>query len=327
MTAQPNASGIAEELKKPMAREILDWGTFDTQVMRSPNTKPRHHSHMFITISPKFATPPAIILGLTSLEAARSANVRIATTVQDVHKYIFSAHIRSWLNTKLYRAGCTWLAMPSGHPHFQAGSFGTSEDPAWAPRKHVTHREVVFLHPYEAPPKVIIWLNELDFSVNHNERIMVFATDMTSGGFTAHINSWGGTKLYGAKISWFAYPAGYPGICGGTVLPEKGACGVVEFEKKFTKPPTAVLVGLNKLESDKKSRCSFNIITEGVSEIGMGIRVDGFGDTVLHSAGVSYLVIQDVKVCGVGGRIGGWIGHLRHELELVALATWESHLT
>jgi len=292
MLAEPKTSEIAEELKRPMAQEILDWGTFDTEVMRSPNTGPRHHNHMFIKISPKFSTPPEIILGLTSLEADRSGNVRIVATVQDVHKYIFGAHIRSRDNTTLYRAGCTWLAVPSEHPHFQVGSFRTSEDPAWDSKKHVTHREVVFLHPYEAPPKVIIWLNELDFANDRNERIMAFATDVTNGGFTAHINSWGDTTLYGAKISWFAYPAGYPGICGGTVLPEEGTCGVVEFEKKFTKPPTAVLVGLNKLESDKKSRCSFNIITEAVSEIGMGIRVEGFGDTVLHSAGVSYLAIE-----------------------------------
>ena len=61
--------------------------------------------------------------------------------------------------------------------------------------------------------------------------------------------------------------------------------------EEIRKAPTAVLVGLNKLESDKRGRCSFNIITEAVSEIGMGIRVEGFGDTVLHSAGISYLAI------------------------------------
>jgi len=280
----------AEELERP--QEMLDWGVFDTQLMRPPNTNYRLHDRMFIKISPKFATPPAIMSGLTSLEADRCAGVRVDAAVEDVHKHIFGAHIQTWANTKLYRASCTWLAMPSGHPHFQIGKFYTWEGPAWKPEKYVTHREIVFPHPYEAPPKVVLWFNRLDFCCLCNEHIMTFATDVTRAGFTAHINSWGDTKLHAAGISWFAYPDGYPGICSGTVLPDKGTSGVVEFEKEFTNPPTAVLVGLSKLESDKKARCSFNIITEAVSEVGMGIRVEGFGDTVLHSAGVSYIAIE-----------------------------------
>ncbi|KAF8453850.1 hypothetical protein BGX38DRAFT_1141376 [Terfezia claveryi] len=294
MTVLPGDITVAGGPERPVApaREMLDWGIFDIQLMRPPNTDSRHHDHMFIKISPKFATRPAIMLGLASLDADRGANVRVITSVENVHKHIFGAHIRSRDDTRLYRAGCTWLAMPDKHPHFQFGSFSTSDDPAWNAEKHVTHREIVFAHPYEAPPKVVLWFNTLDICCQRNEHIMTFATDVTRTGFTAHINSWGDTRLYGAGISWFAYPDGYPGICSGTVLPETGTYDVVEFEKKFENTPTAVLVGLNKLESDKRGRCSFNIITEAVSEFGMGIRVEGFGNTVLHSAGVAYIVIE-----------------------------------
>lgn len=286
---------MAEELEPPEApaREMLDWGVFDIRLMRPPHTDHRPHDHMFIKISPKFTKPPVIILGLTSLEVEPSVNtVRVDAFVENIHKHIFDAHIRSWCDTVLYQAGCTWLAMPSEHPHFQVGNFRTCDDPAWTLEKCVTHHEVVFPNPYKAPPKVVLWLNMLDISSLCNERIMTFATNVTRAGFTAHINSWGDTQLHGAGISWFAYPAGYPGICSGTVLPENGTSGVVEFEKKFKNSPTTVLVGLNKLDCDKKSRCSFNIITEAVSEVGLGIRVEGFSDTVLHSAGVTYIAIE-----------------------------------
>ena len=261
-------------------------------MMRHPDTNTRPHDHMFIKISPNFATPPAIMLGLSSLEVDRGGGARVNASVENIHKHIFGAHIRSWGGTVLYRAGCTWLAMPSGHSSFQFGSFCTWENPTWKPEEYVTHREVVFPHPYEAPPKVVLWLNRFDFCYKRNEHIMTFATDVTRTGFTAHINTWGDTMLYAAGISWFAYPDGYPGVCSGTVLPEKGTSGVVEFEKRFINTPATVLVGLSKLESDKKSRCSFNIIAEAVSEIGMGIRVECFGDTVLHSAGVAYIAIE-----------------------------------
>lgn len=276
------------------AREILDWGTFDTQLMRPPNTQcpntPCHpHNHMFMKFSTKFTTPPVMILGLTSLEADRGNNVRVSATVEDIHNHIFSAHIRTWDGTKLYRAGYTWLAMPGGHPQFQSGTVDIWDAGDWHADKLVMHHDVVFPHPYQAPPKVVMWLNLLDFGYVNNERVMTFATDVTRTGFTANINTWGDTKLYGAKISWFAYPARHPEICSGTL---QGTSGVVGFEKKFTRPPTTVLVGLNRLETDKSRRCSFNIVTEAVSEIGMGIRVEGFGDTVLCSAGVSYLAIE-----------------------------------
>ena len=71
-----------------------------------------------------------------------------------------------------------------------------------------------------------------------------------------------------------------------------GTSGVVRFDREFTKPPKTVLVGLNKLDSDRHGRCSFNIVTEAVSGVGMGIRVSGWGDTYLHSMGVSYIAME-----------------------------------
>ena len=152
-----------------LAQEMLDWGSFDIQMMRHLDTNARHDDYMFIKISRKFATPPAVMLGLSSLEVDRGGGARVNASVENIHKHIFGAHIRSWDNTFLYRAGCTWLAMPSEHPHFQLGSFCTWEDPTWKPEKYVTHREVVFSHPYEAPPKVVLWLNKLDFCSQRNE--------------------------------------------------------------------------------------------------------------------------------------------------------------
>jgi len=286
------AMGETLAVETPAPSRVLEGGTFHTQLVRHPNVQYRLHDHMFIKYATEFSDPPAIVLAINSLEVDRCANVRVRATAEDIHEHIFGAHIRSWGDTRLYSAGCTWLAVPRGHPDFQTGTFSTGEDHVWSKPQHLTHRKVVFDHAYQAPPKVVVWLNKLDLSRDHNERVMAFATDITATGFTVHINSWGDTKLHGAAISWFAYPAGFPGICSGDMLPQKGTSGVVKFERKFAKPPTVVLVGLNKLESDRSGRCSFNISIDAVSEIGMGIRVEGWSDTVLHSAGVAYLAIE-----------------------------------
>jgi len=275
--------------KTPTTPGVLEGGTFHTQQVRHPSTHYRHHDHIFNKFSTKFSEPPAVIVGINSLEIDRGANVRVHATVEDVQDCVFGAHIRTWLNTRLYSAGCTWLAAPRGHQCFQVGTFDTTRSYSPTNPQQLTHHNIVFQHPYEAPPKVVVWLNKLDLSRDHNERVIAFATDITEAGFTVHINSWDTTVLYQAGISWFAYPSGYPGICSGNMV---GTSAVVSFERKFAKPPKSVLVGLNKLDSDRHGRCSFNIVTEAVSEVGMGIRVEGWGDTFLHSAGVSYIAIE-----------------------------------
>ena len=288
------ATPVGERVQTPdlLTGKVLQGGTFDTNHVGHIRNSYRHHNHMFIKYPAQYPNPPAILLGLNSLEIDRCANVRVRTSAEDIHEHIFGAHIRSWDNTRLYSAGCTWLAVPRGHPSFQFGTFHTEQDHiAWNVR-HLTSRKIVFGRPYETPPKIVVWLNALDLCRDHNERVMAFATDITTTGFTVHINSWDDTRLFGAGISWFAYPEGFPGICSGSLLPVGGTSGVVKFEKKFAKPPRLVLAGLNKLDSDRHGRCSFKIVTEGVSEMGMGIRVEGWGDTVLHSAGVGYLAIE-----------------------------------
>lgn len=276
----------------PAASEVLDWGVFDVADVRDSNTHLRNHDLKFFQLSPKFRTPPTVILGLNSLETHRPTNTRITTYVDNVHERVFCANITTRDDSKLYRASCNWLAMPSQHPHFQAGNFHTREDPEWQTVNHTTHHKINFPHSYETPPTVVVWLNDLDFSPPNHEHVMATATNITTREFTVHVNTWGESTLTGAQVSWFAYPTGYPGICSGNLLPDHGRFGVVDFETKFASPPRAVLVGLNKLQTDKSQRCSFNIITEAVTEVSMGIRVEGWGDSIVHSAGVGYIAIE-----------------------------------
>lgn len=120
---------------------------------------------------------------------------------------------------------------------------------------------------------------------------MAFATDITETGFTAHMNSWGDTIAHQALLSWFAYPVGTPGICSGEVDIHDNA-GVVTFDKKFNKPPRRVFVAINKLDTAKTGFCRFKVIHEAVSEMGMGVRIETWGNSELNTSGASYLAIE-----------------------------------
>ena len=51
-------------------------------------------------------------------------------------------------------------------------------------------------------------------------RVRASATDISSTGFTLHIDSLDETQLFGAGASWIAYPAGKVGVVSGTCRTE-----------------------------------------------------------------------------------------------------------
>lgn len=278
----------SKKANSPIVFDTTDSGHFHTDHVRHPSmTSYRLHDHIFVKFSTKFASAPNVITGLTENVTDRKWNVRIKAGADKVHKHAFHLNIWSYSTTRLYHASCLWFAVPANDPHFQAGGLELG-----GKNTMLKHCKVSFGHAYESPPKVVIWLNHIDFDNTRNERVTAFATDITTTGFTAHINSWGDSILHSTGISWFAYPFGTPGIRSGDVLVEKDLSDMVTFEKPFNKPPRRVLVALNKLETDVKGFCRFKVIHEAVSEEGMGVRFESWGDTIIHSAGAAYLAIE-----------------------------------
>lgn len=291
------------QLPKPEAKkldtiyDITDGGEVDSDMVRAGLREVQHRlgDHLFVKFKTRFTEPPSVMLGLSYLHTDRSRHVRIIGTAQTIFEDLFEVYSRAYADTILYAVGFTWFAFPK-YEHsnllLQMGSFCTTQDHPWNVKQNLTQTWVAFQSPYKLPPKVVIWLTQIDSDKSYNERVMAFATDITPEGFNLHINTWGDSFLYAAAISWFAYPVDTPGICSGVLQPTKETAGIVRFDKPFTRPPRRILVALNKLEADCAFDCRFKIFHEAVTGRGMAVRVETWGNSKIHAVGVSYIVME-----------------------------------
>ena len=225
--------------------QLTDGGKFDTDLVRGPETSSHQDDNIFIKFSTKFTHPPSVIVALSRLEIDRDngANMRIHAFVEDLYEDLFRLHSRTWYGTILYRAGYNWLSVSPDHPLFQAGSFYIDYKDRKDDQYKIVSTNITFKHPYKTPPKVVLWLNALDFCRSCSERVVANATNITKSGFTLQLIPSGDAKLWGAGAAWFAHPADTPGISSGFVSLNDTLTGVVRFDKKFHIPPRRVMVG------------------------------------------------------------------------------------
>lgn len=246
------------------------------------------------------SSPPKLAVGLNSLDVDRSDNIRVEAFADNTTTSAADIHINTWSKTTLYSAGCTWFPVgaAANDPDFQIGQFCTMEDHPWQSPQRKTSRWVTFNRPYASPPEIVVWLNKLDMVHGKNWRIRATATDVTAKGFTLHLDSWADTVLYVAAAAWIAYPSGKSGVVSGSYStsdirpwnkPQLANSGSVCFPDGAFRRAPAVLVALNSLDIDCGRSLRVRLRADSVSKDGLNWHIDSWADTILYSAGASYI--------------------------------------
>ena len=96
---------------------------------------------------------------------------------------------QGWADTKLYSAGASWLEVAQGDPNIQIGEWGTTDDHPWYQAQMLTSASRTFPRPFAAPPKVLLWLHEVDMAGDRNWRVISYPSDVTSTQFNIHIDT------------------------------------------------------------------------------------------------------------------------------------------
>ncbi|KAI1797245.1 hypothetical protein LXA43DRAFT_983441 [Ganoderma leucocontextum] len=243
---------------------------------------------------------PKLAVGLNWLDVSNGANIRVKAFADSITTSSTNIHINTWSDTTLYSAGCTWF--PSGaavnDPDFQVGQFCTMEDHPWQSPQPKTSRWIAFERAYASPPKVVIWLNELDMARGKNWRVVATATGVTATGFTLHLDSWSNTEIYSATAAWIAYPSDKAGVVSGSYntqdvrpwnKPQLANSGRVDFPcGAFQRAPT-VLLAFNSMDVDACHNLRLKLGADSVSKDGLNWHIDSWYDTILYSAGASYI--------------------------------------
>ena len=130
-----------------------------------------------------------------------------------------------------------------------------------------------FATPFNAPPKVITWLQSLDMDNSKNWRIKVYPDESDSTGFTIHADSWSDSILYSADVTWSTHPSDQPGITSGKLNtqdmrpwdnPQAENSGVFNFPTAFSKVPK-VMMAIDSLDYDQSKNLRLRLSTSLVT--------------------------------------------------------------
>jgi hypothetical protein len=274
--------------------------TFNTMQVRAWD-KPQLKNSIEVTDSVHFDACP---MGINWLDVDRSGNLRIQALIDNLKgdpnstSATATVHLNAWHDTVLYSAGCTWLDMWRQDRDFQCGEYSTG---GMSDNPNKPSIQVKFDKTYATTPKIVVWLKFLDVDKKANCRVKAHATDITKDGFKLNVETWGDTVLHKATASWIAHPSTRSNITSGNFntmdvrawdKPQHENEKSITFDKKFERPPR-VLIAFNWFDCSNQANFRMKTLTKDVTEKGMTAKIESWFDTVMYSAGVSYLAIQD----------------------------------
>jgi len=240
-------------------------------------------------------------IGLNWLDIDRKGNIHIKSYTDSVTPTSVKVHLDAWAETTLYSAGCTWMDISSNDRDFQWGQFSTSEDHPWTKPQAKTSRHISFAKPYAAVPKVVVWLCSISMQNTTTWRVKAYATDVSTTGFTIHIDSWADTVLFSGGATWIAHPASRSHIASGMYgtsdirpwnKPQQVNSSTITFDKTFEKIPR-VFAALSELSINHNANLRIKMAQTEITNKGMTWNLDSWADTTLYSACASYIAIQD----------------------------------
>ncbi|KAF8251470.1 hypothetical protein K440DRAFT_637435 [Wilcoxina mikolae CBS 423.85] len=254
-----------------------------------------------INFYPPYRVPPTITCGLTGLDIDRETFIRIKAYADNIRRDSFYIHLDAWSGTTVYEASCTWLETTNDEPDFQVGTYKFAWKPYMDTSKQRYSEFIKFDYAFDKCPNVVIWLNQLDLDTGHIIRIKTYASDITTTDFTIHIDTWDDSIIYGAGVSWIAYPCDHPGIFSGNVCttdyrdwhnPDSTNGGDVTFPKDFFHTVPKVLLAVNYLDFDHRYNLRFRAYADRVWQGGMKWHVNSWADTICYNVGAAFLAFS-----------------------------------
>lgn len=241
--------------------------------------------------------PPSCAIALTGMDLSNQKNIRVVAKQEHSSEFV-KVNLATWDNSVLYSASASWLELNDEHEGWQHGSYNIRD---YGKAKKENWRRVSFEKTFKAPPKVVVFLSEVDMDCWRNWRLRAFATDITENGFTIHIDTWADSILYGASATWVAYEADLPKIISGTAStmeirpwdsPQMYNRGFVEFpEGVFEKTPR-VFAGVSSFDISSRKNFRLRVGAETVNRLGMYWKADSWRDTIQYSSGLSYVAME-----------------------------------
>jgi hypothetical protein len=177
----------------------------------------------------------------------------------------------------------------------KVGSFSTSDVRSWDKPQATNTKRIGFSSAYASAPTIATGLSQLDVA---RLRISAEATAIDAAGFTAGLNSWADSTLYSATSTWLAIAAGDPAFQVGQFntaedhpwnQPKMQTSRRIKFTRAYPGSAPRVVVWLNALDISGPQNVRVNASVTDIDSAGFTVHIDAWGDTVLYSAGVTWI--------------------------------------
>jgi hypothetical protein len=281
-----------------------DQGSFSTNDIRPWNPPQLTNSQTIDFIQP-YVDAPTVAVTLSEFDIKINTGIRVSVYADEIHRFGMVAHCDSWASTGQYSARCTWVEFQNTDTDFQIGSFLSTDVRNWYEPTMEDTKAFTFSTPFQQPPTIVCFLKYIDIDLNTNTTMKVWATDITTTGFVAHIGCWENTKMWCGGMTWIAYPANKAGVCSGSdnsnnyraLNPPQLLNGrAISFpsSKSFTKIPTVMLAlnyvdfGLNIAQGSR-----INSYADNITGTGLTWHADSWYDTTVNAVGISYIALGD----------------------------------
>ncbi|KAL9598040.1 MAG: hypothetical protein Q9219_004734 [cf. Caloplaca sp. 3 TL-2023] len=180
-----------------------------------------------------------------------------------------------------------------------AGQFNTMElHPADKPA-NLNKQTKMFWKKYPSAPRVPVGLTSLDIGHEHNIRISATASGIEQERFTANLNAWGDTVLYGASLTYLEAGPGFDYLRTGTFsTTEVGKwqdhkaqnSKRINFARPFEGNQTPkVICWLTTVDMDMNHNWRIKSYVSDIDSRGFTAHVDSWDDTIMYQAAITWL--------------------------------------
>ncbi|KIW34626.1 uncharacterized protein PV07_01396 [Cladophialophora immunda] len=267
-------------------KQTNDAGSFSTDDLEK-KLPPNNVNALQVSFTRPYKTEPKFAYGLSGVDMSGAYNLRLAARIDEVNRESFKVHADTWNDSQLTAASVAWMEVIDPTKH-QVGVFDTKEYASPETPLSTVTEHVQFPKAFSATPVVFLFLKGFDLSKDHPWTIATAASNISQSGFDVTVKAQGNTQCFGAQVTWIAFPAYLPAICGGAVVAGAGQeSGQVTFPKgKFAAgaPPSRVMLTLNGFDVENGQDMKIKTYADGITEEGFTWHAESWGGSSFSGA-------------------------------------------
>ncbi|KAL8804061.1 MAG: hypothetical protein Q9182_002774 [Xanthomendoza sp. 2 TL-2023] len=179
-----------------------------------------------------------------------------------------------------------------------AGHFNTMELKPSNTTQMQNVKSKYFWKEYPTPPRVPFGFTSLDVGSNHNIRVAAGTANIAKEKFTASLNAWADTDLYGASMTYVEAGPGFDYLQTGSFSttevgrwqdhkPENSKR--INFPRAFQGKPPKVLCWLTMVDMAQDRNWRIKAFATDVDPTGFTAHIDTWGDSILYQATMTWL--------------------------------------